>query len=1108
VNPLATYSFLPWLRGGIANTIKAADEDSEVKSARVSTRVELKLTGDPSAGGQQLTEPVKQDIALYGPGDVVGIDARAVVRTEPHNWITNFEANHMAAVDFYEEDLPWRYTPAAPDGAQLRPWITLAVLEEGEFRDGTDPSGRPLPYITIPDPKLLPPAADLWAWAHVHFNQPLAGAPGEIISPDMQAVLPRVQAILAQSPDAAYARLLSPRRLEDETAYHAFVIPSFESGRLAGIGLSPDGAKFATASAWAPYTDRPQGSEYPYYYRWSFQTGSHGDFEYLVELLKPQVVDSRVGSRDIDVRAPGYGLSGIDEGLGGVLKLGGALRVPEESLKPAEKAERKKFEAWDENYPRPFQKSLAAFVNLPDDYIVRGQEVAHQNPDLGEIPEEDDPDPLITAPIYGRWHALARRLMKERNGAAVADDRNWLHRLNLDPRFRVAAGSGGEVVAANDEQYMNYAWQQIGDVLDANAQIRRLHLATDVSARWFDEDLKQMAEARPERAFALTAPVHRRIRTGAVTLEHRRRTSLVPPVLTSTAMRRVVRPGGRLMRSLPFDAAVTPDNLLERVDAGEVSAAPPKTAPPGAPTVDDVAGAAGVAGLPPWLRVLARLFPWLAWLLIALAFVLLALAVLLLPSGIGWAVGLAVFVVLMTLAWLLLRRRALAQAIEEANQKPAAVGKLPHNPGFELTDPGSGHSTPTGKTDSATAERLKKAIEDSFAVIEASAEAGRRPEPATLPVPEMTEEAVAGVDPTVTIPERGMEKIKLPDWVEAERLDDYGEVRAYPKIDLPMYEPLKTLSTELFLPNLNLIPPNSITLVETNQEFIESYMVGLNHEFGRELLWREFPTDQRGSCFRQFWDVRSVIGPEGMSKSDLREKLYDIPKLNKWTRASELGKHNQRQAEGAQKAQTVLVVRGELLKKYPTAVIYAHRATWELEADGETPDLTKPRRLVTLEPGEETEPPKTKMQVPLFEAKVDPDIYFFGFDLSTKEARGESGVPPEVDPGWFFVIKERPGDPRFGLDLSSDGQAEVVDELTWDGAQLAGGPGKSFLDAASFAPVALKTPPNEAEGKKAQHEDDAKAVTATASSARWAYLLFRAPVMVAIHAIEMLEEDS
>ena len=94
----------------------------------------------------------------------------------------------------------------------------------------------------------------------------------------------------------------------------------------------------------------------------------------------------------------------------------------------------------------------------------------------------------------------------------------------------------------------------------------------------------------------------------------------------------------------------------------------------------------------------------------------------------------------------------------------------------------------------------------------------------------------------------------------------FDEVMAYPKIDLPMYQPLKAISVENFLPGMNYIAPNSITLVETNQRFIEAYMVGLNHEFARKLLWREYPTDQRGSYFRQFWDVHSYIDPiDGLS---------------------------------------------------------------------------------------------------------------------------------------------------------------------------------------------------------------------------------------------------
>src|SRR5204863_9352580 len=87
-------------------------------------------------------------------------------------------------------------------------------------------------------------------------------------------------------------------------------------------------------------------------------------------------------------------------------------------------------------------------------------------------------------------------------------------------------------------------------------------------------------------------------------------------------------------------------------------------------------------------------------------------------------------------------------------------------------------------------------------------------------------------------------------------------------------------------------------------------------------------------------------------------------------------------------------------------------ARWHGE-DGKI-DVTAERELVDLSPGEEDSPPPEKIRKPLFEAKVDPDIYFFGFDLTAPEAKG--GVTAAEDPGWFFVIKERPGEPRFGLD--------------------------------------------------------------------------------------------
>jgi hypothetical protein len=1098
---LPTYSFLPWLRRGIANTLTAADGDATVHT-RAGIHVELALTGTPVGGAAPPNATFGQDVALYGPGDLVGVDNRVVVRTEPRNWITNYESNYLPAVDFYDEDFPWRYTPAAPSGdhLRLRPWITLVVLTEDEFDEAKDISGRALPYITIADAKVLPPAGDLWAWAHVHLNQSVAGADDEIVTTDLPGLLGRVDSLLGQHPDLGYARLLCPRRLADDTAYHAFVIPTFETGRLAGLGLDPAGAPFATASAWADYAGRQGGSQYPFYLRWYFRTGSHGDFEYLVRLLKPQVVDPRVGIRDVDVLAPGSNLPGITN-LGGILRLGGALQVPDLDLDPTQLTERQAFENWDQPFPHPFETALAAFVDLADDYAAQAAGAANAASGLG-ADVENDPDPLITAPLYGQWHALTQRLLTNRDGTPAANPQNWVHRLNLDPRFRVPAGFGADVVKANQEAYVDDAWQQIGDVLAANNRIRFLQLATEVRTRWFTRHLTPLAVAQPERAFALTAPVHSRILGSPTTIAAQRRASLVPPVLTSTALRRATRPGARLMRSLPFTSSIRPGNLLARVNDGEVSAAPPKTVPPGVVTVGQVGGA--VPSLPgSWWRRLLALFPWLPWLLIAVGVVALVVLSLLGPAGV--VVGIAVFLALVALAlWL----RTVgpgpeppSDGIDEGNQTPGAVAEMPDNPGFVLTVPGAGAATPTGGSDSVTAVRFKDALRASYTLVDASRTVGAAPVLATVDLAGLTGTAVAGVNPRFTVLQRGFASISLPPWVLGQRGEDFGTVMAYPRIDLPMYEPLKAISAELFLPNLNLIPPNSITLVETNQRFIEAYMVGLNHEFARELLWREFPTDQRGSYFRQFWDVRSVINTAGLSQDALREQLYDIPELHRWSLTSPLGKHNNRDLSGTEPAQAVLVIRGELLKKYPTAVVYAHHAQWEPTNDA--PDLTQPRTLEPLLPGEETTPPLGKVRMPLYEAKADPDIYFFGFDLTVPEAKGGSGQP-NTEPGWFFVIKERPGEPRFGLEIDPMAQPEVIDELSWPDA-VPGIHDGDFLPASALGSVTLTAPTgDDSEHKKPQHDDDEKALAAAVSSARWAYELFRPPVMVAVHADEML----
>ena len=54
----------------------------------------------------------------------------------------------------------------------------------------------------------------------------------------------------------------------------------------------------------------------------------------------------------------------------------------------------------------------------------------------------------------------------------------------------------------------------------------------------------------------------------------------------------------------------------------------------------------------------------------------------------------------------------------------------------------------------------------------------------------------------------------------------------------------------------------------------------------------------------------------------------------------------------------------------------------------------------------------TTLRRPLFSAQIDPDYKFVGFDVATNDALGDT-----MEPGWFFVLKERAGDIHFGLDI-------------------------------------------------------------------------------------------
>jgi hypothetical protein len=66
---IATYSFLPYLRQGLSNNLQSTG------GARGTFTVKLDIHGDAT-----VTPANDKSVEIYGPGDIVGIDVRSIVK--------------------------------------------------------------------------------------------------------------------------------------------------------------------------------------------------------------------------------------------------------------------------------------------------------------------------------------------------------------------------------------------------------------------------------------------------------------------------------------------------------------------------------------------------------------------------------------------------------------------------------------------------------------------------------------------------------------------------------------------------------------------------------------------------------------------------------------------------------------------------------------------------------------------------------------------------------------------------------------------------------------------------------------------------------------------
>lgn len=185
---------------------------------------------------------------------------------------------------------------------------------------------------------------------------------------------------------------------------------------------------------------------------------------------------------------------------------------------------------------------------------------------------------------------------------------------------------------------MDAAWEQVGDIIEANRKLRQAQLAKEVSAIWYQRHLKPLHQANAERGFVMMAPVQRRVVAGGLTVHHAVAGSIVPRAALSPPLRRIVRPRDHVAAKLGFARPAGPGTLITRINDGEVSASPPKVTPDDLPSVDEVAGELRPRIVPDRLLDWLRDRPWAKYVILAIAIVLAVLLLLIVP-GPGLVIG-------------------------------------------------------------------------------------------------------------------------------------------------------------------------------------------------------------------------------------------------------------------------------------------------------------------------------------------------------------------------------------------------------------------------------------------------------------------------------------
>lgn len=1047
---LDDYNFVPFVRNGLGGAIASAPAGNAIRAI-------VKVAFDVCGTGVALPVRVEKDLELYGPGDVVGIDPGQIIRREPAPDTASAEETFMAQIEFDRPDIPWMFSPFAPSADRLEPWLALVVC----LRDNSQilpPAAPGLPRVLATELGELQSLDDNAYFAHA---QVVNGA--KVAIPANPVIADRLSDEHAL---ANLSRLICPRKLDPSKAYRAVLVPAFDCGARAGLGLSGG----SLGPAWSRAVDGSDAQttiQLPAYDSWDFATAPSGDFKSLAERLVPIGAPWQIGRRIIDGTQPGGGIDGAAPGTAGAVQvLSCALRSPA-LTPPGSPADR------DTGWPAALRDTLR----------LRAEAGNADTPLL----------PRVGPRLYARFQA-ARNTVGNVFGSPPTDttaaDADWFAQLNTDPLQRIVAGLGTRVVQRDQELLMQSAWAQVSEINKLNHQIQQHQFAKAIN----ESNMKRrIAVLEVGDLTRMTRPFHDRIRIAARpdSLWKQIESSRSAGSMLSITAKRMTSPTAPAMRKGMTQRALTkapnfvtdgahfrdqrlayanPDGITAISDQGLAVLGPELVG-----KVMGVAREAAFATVRNRLQVLtagtgvARLSGAMAdWSVVpgrdvgglyaksfaaridtrapdpadgadvlraelagaalagmqrvpsfsqASASSITALAAVMPAATIGRSVTAPAAPVMRTASGNVSSnlgnvpplsasstRSSVSESVFSRRGpvviRPAPVPVQPLPPVGPARDPAARFETQVSRDLTHTlsdlaALKTTTLAQGFYATITTVALPAPR-DTASIPQLALTStQLVDAINPakTMTAYVKGRilkwPSVIRPDWLDDLRIEP---VMAAPKFPRPMYEALDAYDRDWLVPGLGSISqPDFVTLLVANPAFCEAFLTGLSDEMGRELLWRNYPTDQRGTYFKRFWDAEQdeLTGP-----------------IHRFAPGA-LGNHMAIGGSSRPGFQpVVLVIRGALARRYPEAIVAAIRSA---------------PNAAGVAPQNQTFPP-TFMQdseAPiLFHAHLKPDYLLVGFRLSVEEVQAGN---------WWFLLAEHPMAPRFGMAEALGGNPRATD---------------------------------------------------------------------------------